>query len=175
MTTAFFASGAGLRTPVSVRVADLVEILLTPPVEREHLGAEMPEPDLIATPDDSRFSEEQLAAAMELLDLPHDAPRRLSGLLAEARRSDPELPYLVALLAVHAASPAVGTAYRQGRSGSSSRWTTARSSTTTSSAAPTSSSAPPCWTPPAWPPTARRPRDPPRPRPGRATSSLAGV
>ena len=44
----------------------------------------------------------------------HDAPRRLSGLLAEARRRDPELPYLVALLAVHAASPPVGTAYRQG-------------------------------------------------------------
>lgn len=74
----------------------------------------MPEPDLIATPDDSRFSEEQLASAMELLDLEHDAPRRLSGLLAEARRRDAELPYLVALLAVHAASPPVGTAYRQG-------------------------------------------------------------
>lgn len=83
-------------------------------MEREHLGAEMPEPDLIATPDDSRFSEEQLARATELLTLPHDAPRRLSGLLVEARRTDPELPYLVALLAVHAASPAVGTAYRQG-------------------------------------------------------------
>ncbi|MFE3607934.1 hypothetical protein [Streptomyces goshikiensis] len=114
VTDAFFAAGTGLRTPVSVRVADLVEILLTPPVEREHLGVEMPEPDLIATPDDSRFSEEQLARAMELLDLPHDAPRRLSGLLAQARRADPDLPYLVALLAVHAASPAVGTAYRQG-------------------------------------------------------------
>ena len=35
--------------------------------------------------------------------------------LAEARRTgDLDLPYLVALLAVHAASPAVGTAYRQG-------------------------------------------------------------
>lgn len=89
-------------------------MLLTPPLEREHLGAEMPEPDLIATPDDSRFSEEQLASAMNLLDLEHDAPRRLSGLLAEARRSDTDLPYLVALLAVHAASPPVGTAYRQG-------------------------------------------------------------
>lgn len=83
-------------------------------MEREHLGAEMPEPDLIATPDDSRFSEEQLAAAKQLLDLPADAPRRLSGLLADARLQDPELPYLVALLAVHAASPPVGTAYRQG-------------------------------------------------------------
>ncbi len=113
-TDAFFAHGTGLRTPVSVRVGDLVDLLLSPPPAREHLGAEMPEPDLIATPDDSRFSEEQLAAAMELLDLEHDAPRRLSGLLADARRRDPDLPYLVALLAVHAASPPVGTAYRQG-------------------------------------------------------------
>ncbi|MFE4373454.1 hypothetical protein ACFRMN_35505 [Streptomyces sp. NPDC056835] len=114
VTDAFFARGTGLRTPVSVRVGDLIDLLLTPPVEREHLGAEMPEPDLIATPDDSRFSEEQLASAKELLDLEYDAPRRLSGLLAEARRRDPELPYLVALLAIHAASPPVGTAYRQG-------------------------------------------------------------
>ncbi len=114
VTDAFFARGTGLRTPAAVRIVDLVEVLLTPPVEREHLGAEMPEPDLIATPDDSRFSEAQLDAAMALLDLPADAPRRLSGLLAEARRGDPELPYLVALLAVHAASPPVGTAYRQG-------------------------------------------------------------
>ncbi|WP_346097812.1 hypothetical protein [Streptomyces olivaceiscleroticus] len=114
VTDAFFAKGTGLRTPTAVRVGDLVEMLLTPPQEREHLGAEMPEPDLIATPDDSRFSEEQLDAATALLTLPPDAPRRLSGLLAEARRQDPELPYLVALMAVHAASPPVGTAYRQG-------------------------------------------------------------
>ncbi|WNI19317.1 hypothetical protein [Actinacidiphila sp. ITFR-21] len=116
VTDAFFSRGAGLRTPAAVRAADLVELLLTPPVEREHLGAEMPEPDLVATPDDSRFSEEQLESALELLDLPHDAPRRLSGVLAAARRRDPDLPYLVALLAVHAASPPVGTAYRQGES-----------------------------------------------------------
>ncbi|MFI8461079.1 hypothetical protein [Kitasatospora sp. NPDC085464] len=113
-TGAFFARGVGLRTPVSVRVADLVDLLLTPPVEREHLGAELPDPDLVATPDDSRFSEAQLEAALVLLDLPADAPRRLSGLLADARKQDPDLPYLVALLAVHAASPPVGTAYRQG-------------------------------------------------------------
>lgn len=113
-TDAFFRRGTGLRTPAAVRISDLVEMLLTPPAEREHLGAELPEPDLVATPDDSRFSEEQLDAALHLLDLPADAPRRLSGLLADARRQDPELPYLVALLAVHAASPPVGTAYRQG-------------------------------------------------------------
>ncbi|MEV0848722.1 hypothetical protein AB0J21_23095 [Streptomyces sp. NPDC049954] len=120
VTDAFFARGTGLRTPVSVRVGDLVDLLLTPPQEREHLGVEMPEPDLVATPDDSRFSEEQLARATALLTLEYEAPRRLSGLLAEARRpdrhghTDPELPYLVALLAVHAASPPFGTAYRQG-------------------------------------------------------------
>lgn len=38
VTDAFFARGTGLRTPVSVRVGDLVDILLTPPVEREHLA-----------------------------------------------------------------------------------------------------------------------------------------
>ncbi|SEL94620.1 hypothetical protein [Streptacidiphilus jiangxiensis] len=114
VTTAFFRKAIGLRTPNAVRLADLIDVLLTPPVEREHLGAELPEPDLISTPDDSRFSDEQLEAALGLLDLPADAPRRLSGLLAEARRTDPDLPYLVALLAVHAASPGVGTAYRQG-------------------------------------------------------------
>lgn len=115
VTDAFFARGTGLRTPGAVRLGDLTDMLLTPPAPREHLGAEMPEPDLVATPDDSRFSEEQFAAAMELLELPPDAPRRLSGLLADARRrGEPDLPYLIALLAVHAASPPVGTAYRQG-------------------------------------------------------------
>ncbi|MFH0241224.1 hypothetical protein ACGRHY_02010 [Streptomyces sp. HK10] len=114
VTDAFFARGTGLRTPAAVRLGDLAEMLLTPPAPREHLGAEMPEPDLVATPDDSRFSEEQMETARQLLELPADAPRRLSGLLAEARRRDPDLPYLVALLAVHAASPPVGTAYRQG-------------------------------------------------------------
>jgi hypothetical protein len=115
VTDAWFARGTGPRTPGAVRVGDLVDLLLTPPAPREHLGAHMPEPDLVATPDDSRFGEEQMAAATELLDLPPDAPRRLSGLLAEARaRGGGELAHLVALLAVHAASPPVGTAYRQG-------------------------------------------------------------
>ncbi|SFD08429.1 hypothetical protein SAMN05421773_109146 [Streptomyces aidingensis] len=116
VTDAFFARATGHRSPGAVRLADLTELLLTPPAPREHLGAELPEPDLVATPDDSRFTEEQFGAATELLTLPPDAPRRLSGLLAEARRRDPGLPYLVALMAVHAASPPVGTAYRQGES-----------------------------------------------------------
>ncbi|WP_129838209.1 hypothetical protein [Streptomyces sp. RFCAC02] len=114
VTDAFFARGTAPRPPGAVRLADLTEQLLTPPAPRDHLGAELPEPDLVATPDDSRFTEEQLATALDLLRLPDDAPRRLSGLLADARRADPDLPHLVALLAVHAASPPVGTAYRQG-------------------------------------------------------------
>ena len=114
ITDAFFGHATGLRTRTAVRVTDLIDVLLTPPVEREHLGAELQEPDLMDAPDDGRFTEAQLDAAHELLDLAPDAPRRLSGLLAEARHRDPELPYLVALLAVHAASPSVGTAYRQG-------------------------------------------------------------
>ena len=114
----------------------------------------MPDPDLVATPDDSRFSEEQLEAATALLDLPPDAPRRLSGLLADARRFDPELPYLVSLLAVHAASPAVGTATGRANAACSSPSTTAPNWTIRSSAAPTSSSEPPSWTPPPWPPPA---------------------
>ncbi|NJQ07711.1 hypothetical protein [Streptomyces lonarensis] len=114
VTDAWFAHGIGFRAPGAVRLGDLTELLLTPAAPREHLGVELPEPDLVATPDDSRFSEEQLAAAKALLDLPPDAPQRLSGLLARARREDPDLPYLVALLAVHAASPPVGTAHRQG-------------------------------------------------------------
>ena len=97
-----------------MRVTDLVELLLTPPAERDHLGRG----DARARPrrhaGRRRFTEEQLESALALLDLPHDAPRRLSGLLAEARLRDPELPYLLALLAVHAAVPPVGTAYRQG-------------------------------------------------------------
>lgn len=114
VTDGFFARSTGLRAPGAVRLGDLADLLLTPPSPREHLGAELPEPDLVATPDDSRFSQEQLSVARALLDLPPDAPRRLSGLLAEARGLDQDLPHLVALLAVHAASPPVGTAYRQG-------------------------------------------------------------
>lgn len=114
VTDAFFARGTGPRSPGAVRLGDLAEQLLAPAAPREHLGAELPEPDLVATPDDSRFTPAQLAEARRLLRLSPQAPRRLSGLLAEARRRDPELPYLVALLAVHAASPPVGTAYRQG-------------------------------------------------------------
>jgi hypothetical protein len=43
-----------------------------------------------------------------------EVPRRLSGLLAQARTVDPDLAALVVLRALHAFSPEVGTAVRQG-------------------------------------------------------------
>jgi hypothetical protein len=73
----------------------------------------VPEPDLAPLPDPEVFSDEQWHQASELLEL-HEVPRRLSGLLADARPLDPDLPWLVALLALHAVSPEIGVAVRQG-------------------------------------------------------------
>lgn len=41
-------------------------------------------------------------------------PRRLSALLADARLLDPDLPWLIALLALHAVSPEIGVTMRHG-------------------------------------------------------------
>ena len=43
-----------------------------------------------------------------------EVPRRLSGLLAEAREADPRVARLVALRALHSYSPEIGAAVRQG-------------------------------------------------------------
>ena len=59
------------------------------------------------------FSEEQWRQASELLEL-DEVPRRLSGLLADARVLDPDLPLLVALRVLHALAPEIGVAVRQG-------------------------------------------------------------
>ena len=137
VTDAFFARGTGLRTPASVRVGDLVDMLLTPPVEREHLGAEMPEPDLIATPDDSRFSEEQLAAAMDCSTCP---PTRRAGSPACSPRPAAATPTCPTWSPCwRSTPPARRSAPPTGRASSSccSPSTTAPSWTTRSSAAPT--------------------------------------
>ena len=52
------------------------------------------------------------ATADALFEL-DEVPRRLSGLLADARAADPELAHLVALRALHAFSPEIGIAVRQ--------------------------------------------------------------
>lgn len=75
----------------------------------------MPEPELAALPDPDVFSDEQWRQASELLEL-DEVPRRLSGLLADARALDPDLPLLVALCVLHALAPEIGVAVRQGDS-----------------------------------------------------------
>jgi hypothetical protein len=68
---------------------------------------------LAPLPDPDVFSEEQWRQAGELLEL-DEVPRRLSGLLADARALDPHLPLLVALRVLHALAPEIGVAVRQG-------------------------------------------------------------
>jgi hypothetical protein len=109
----FFRAATGVGDVVAPRLADLVQLLLTPSVERDDLTAEVPEPDLAPPPDPQVFTDGQWRAASDLLDRP-GAPRHLSGLLAEARRVDAALPQLVALRVLHAVGPEVGTARRHG-------------------------------------------------------------
>jgi hypothetical protein len=110
---AFFRSAAGLTLPRLTRLTSLVAVLLTPPQEQGHLLDEVPEPDLVPTPDPDMFSEELWRYADMLLEV-QDAPRRLSELLAEARTIDGKLPLLVALRVLYVVSPEIGVAMRQG-------------------------------------------------------------
>lgn len=110
-TSAFFAAQAGVKLPRVLNLPGLVEMLLSPSPERDDTTDRPDDPTLTPLPDPDRFSEEQWRAAEELLAL-DDVPRRLSGMLAEARAQDPDLPALVVLLAAHAFSPEVGAAIR---------------------------------------------------------------
>lgn len=112
-TGAFFHAATGLATPLALRLCDLVRLLITPTQERDDLIADVPEPDLIPLPDPDVFTEDQWAYADALLNV-EEVPRRLSGLLAQARRVDPDLPRLVMLRALYAVSPELGVALRQG-------------------------------------------------------------
>ncbi|MEV6910188.1 hypothetical protein [Amycolatopsis sp. NPDC051071] len=109
----FFHAGAGISPPTVPSLSSLVSLLLRPAPERDQLVGEIPEPELMPADVTDRFGDEQWRLADDLLDLP-EVPRRLSGLLEEARRIDPMLPALVALRAVHAYSPGVGAALRLG-------------------------------------------------------------
>jgi hypothetical protein len=112
---AFFPGAVGVRTPRAPRVLDLVDLLLRPPVERDPLGAEVVEAELVTLTEPPRFDDETWARALGLLDLDPAAPRRLSALLADARRDgDRDTAGLVAMLALHAVSPRID-ASRQAR------------------------------------------------------------
>lgn len=109
---AFFGGAAGIRALSVPGLVGLVEMLLVPAAERDGLGLVVTEPELAPLPDPSRYSPAQWEAADRLFEL-DDVPRRLSGLLAEARANDPDLVGLIALRALHAFSPEVGAAVRQ--------------------------------------------------------------
>jgi hypothetical protein len=110
---AFFLAAAGLTPPRLSRISSLVGLLLAPPHEQQRLLDEIEEPDLAPVADPDVFSEEQWRQADELLKV-DEVPRRLSGLLAEARGMDCDLPLLVALHVLYALSPEIGVAIRQG-------------------------------------------------------------
>nr|WP_199433139.1 hypothetical protein [Qaidamihabitans albus] len=109
----FFHAATGIGVPTVPSLSALVSLLLRPAPEREQLVGEVPDPELTPAEETDRYSDEQWRYADELLDLP-EVPRRLSGLLAEARRADPAVARLVALRALHAYGPEVGGAVRQG-------------------------------------------------------------
>lgn len=110
---AFFHAASGVHLPGVATLSSLVSMLLRPAPERSKVVGELPEPELAPADDHGVFSDEQWRQSDALLSLP-EVPRRLSGLLAEAREIDPQLPRLIALRAVHAFSPEVGAALRQG-------------------------------------------------------------
>lgn len=112
-TAVFFTAGSGVRMPVAPGLASMVRMLLAPPAEREHLVGEVPEPDLVPSVDPYRFTEEHWRQSDALLAV-DGVPRRLSGLLEEAREIDADLPTLVALRVLHAFSPEVGSARLRG-------------------------------------------------------------
>ena len=109
----YFHAAAGLVVPTVPALPSLVSLLLRPAPDRDKVVGEVPEPELVPPESLDHYSDDQWRRADELLDLP-DVPRRLSGVLAEARELDPELPRLVALRALHSYSPEVGAAVRQG-------------------------------------------------------------
>ncbi|SFB49504.1 hypothetical protein SAMN05216266_11448 [Amycolatopsis marina] len=113
VTTAFFAKSTGLSVKGVPRLVDVVYKLLAPPADRVDLGDPVPEPDLVPAADPAVFDDEQWTAADRLLAL-GSVPRRLSGLLAEARALDPDLPHLIGLRVLHLLDPGVTTALRQG-------------------------------------------------------------
>ena len=109
----FFRTAAGRTIPAVPRLLDLVCLLLTPTAERDDLAADVPEPDLVPPPD--RRCSSTSGGSMPTRCWPWTrCPCRLSGLLADARGTDPALPRLVALRVVYAVSPKLGVTLRQG-------------------------------------------------------------
>lgn len=114
----FFGPASGLNVPHAVRLVDLFEGLITAPAERDVLGDIVTDPELDLDEDLGRFPDASYEHLHALLDLDPDAPQRLSGLLADARRrqaSDPDahdLPLLVVVRVLALAAQEIGAARR---------------------------------------------------------------
>jgi hypothetical protein len=112
---AFFPGAVGVRAPRAPRILDLVDLLLRPPVERDPLGVEIVEAELSAFTEPPRFDDQTWAGALRLFDVDPAVPRRLSALLADARRAgERDVAELVVLLALHAVSPRIDAARQAG-------------------------------------------------------------
>lgn len=118
----YFQQSAGLAVPPVVRLADLFDGLITPPAERDTLGAEITDPDLDEIDEPPRFSDATYDALADLLALDADTPQRLSGMLAAARRVEADddtgevadLPLLVVVRVLALAAQEIGAARRDG-------------------------------------------------------------
>jgi hypothetical protein len=114
----FFGAVVGLVVPPALRLADLFDGLITPSVERDTLGGEIEDPDLIEDEEPPRFPDESYDHLEAILDLDVEAPQRLSGLLAEARMrqsADPDafdLTLLVVVRVLALAAQEIGAARR---------------------------------------------------------------
>lgn len=110
----FFERVLGPRPERIGRLATMVAQLLTPPRERDELGAELVEPELRELTPYEAFPEPVRAAAGAVLDDVGSQPTRLSALLIAALDASPAAAHLVALLVLHAFSPALESHLRVG-------------------------------------------------------------
>ncbi|GIG93177.1 hypothetical protein Pen02_81130 [Plantactinospora endophytica] len=109
---AYFVRGVGVRVPPALRLVDLFTALVTAPTERELLGGEIEDPDLDEVVEEPAFPAECYEMLDDLLDLDVEAPRRLSGLLEEARTRHPELAALVVVRVIALAAQEINPAMR---------------------------------------------------------------
>ncbi len=110
----FFERVLGPRPGRIGRLTTMVAQLLAPPRERDELGAEVIAPELRELTPFEAFPEPVRAAATTILDEVGAQPTRLSALLTAALDDSPATAHLVALLALHAFSPAVESHLRVG-------------------------------------------------------------
>jgi hypothetical protein len=114
LVVGFFERVLGPRPERIGRLATTVSQLLLPPRERDELGAEVVEPELRELTPFAAFPEPVRAAATTVLETVGTHPVRLSELLSAALRESPAAAHLVALLALHAFSPALESHLRAG-------------------------------------------------------------